>query len=125
MTADPDLLVPFDADLVELVAGRHDVTAEDLRELLASHQRQVRANPGVDDIVYEWRTQFHEQPLVTRTDDVYYLLVRDHVWDEFADALDVAEATMVAVNDVHEEQTRRDTGAERGPDERFMILARD
>ncbi|MFB6084154.1 MAG: hypothetical protein ABEJ94_07915 [Halorientalis sp.] len=122
MTA--DLLAPFDDDLLATVAGRHDLDEATLRDLLARHQKQVRENPGVEDIVYEWRSQFHEQPVLQRTEDTYVLRLRAHVWDEFADALDISEADLHAVLDAHEEQTRRETGAGLGDDERAMVLAR-
>lgn len=119
-----DLLAPFDDDLLATVAARHDVDEPALRDLLTRHQRQVRDNPGVEDIVYEWRSQFHEQPVLQRTDGAYYLRLRAHVWDEFADALDIAEAELIALYEAHEEQIRRVTGAEIGDGERAMVLTR-
>lgn len=119
-----DLLSPFDDDLVDLVADRSQPSADRLRDLLLAHQRQVRDNPGVEDIVYEWRSQFHEAPVLHQTGEAYYLRLRRHVWDEFADALDLSEVELDALLDVHEEQVRRDLGAERTNDERFMILTR-
>ncbi|RXK49023.1 hypothetical protein [Halorientalis pallida] len=119
-----DTLAPFDDDLLGTVAGRHDLDEPALRDLLARHQRQVRDNPGVEDIVYEWRSQFHEQPILQRTDDTYYLRLRAHVWDEFADALDISEADLHALLDAHEEQCRRETGASIGDGERAMVLSR-
>ena len=124
MSEADDLLGPFDDDLVELVADRSDVSESDLRDLLARHQRQVRDNPGVEDIVYEWRSQFHEQPVLERTAGAYYLRLRTHVWDEFATALDVAETDLDALLGVHEEQTRRHTGAETTDGEAMMVLSR-
>jgi hypothetical protein len=125
MPDDADLLAPFDDELLETVAGRHDLSAADLRSLLAAQQRQVRSNPGVEDVVYEWRSQFHERPVLERRADAYVLRLRDHVWDEFADAMDLAEVDLRAVLDAHEEQARADTGAERDDGEAFMILARE
>ena len=122
---DPDLLAPFDEDVLARVAGRHDVSRTTLETLLERHQRQARDNPGVEDLVYEWRSQFHEQPLVHRTPDTYYLRLRRHVWDEFADALDIPEAELFAVLDVHEAQVRAETGAEIGDEEAAMVLTRD
>ncbi|AQL44390.1 hypothetical protein BV210_17440 [Halorientalis sp. IM1011] len=119
-----DSLAPFDDDLLATVASRHDVDEPTLRDLLTRHQKQVRDNPGVEDIVYEWRSQFHGQPVVERTDDTYFLRLRAHVWDEFADALDIAETDLHALLDAHEEQLRRDTGAGIGDDERAMVLKR-
>lgn len=119
-----DSLAAFDDDLLATVAGRHDLDEAALRDLLARHQQQVRDNPGVENIVYEWRSQFHEQPVLQRTDDTYFLRLRAHVWDEFADALDISEADLHAVLDAHEEQCRRETGAGIGEDERAMVLSR-
>jgi len=119
-----DHLAPFDDDLLATVAARHDLDESTLRDLLVRHQEQVRDNPGVEDIVYEWRSQFHGQPVVQRTPDTYYMRLRAHVWDEFADALDIAEADLYAVLDAHEEQLRRETGAGIDDGERAMVLSR-
>lgn len=119
-----DLLAPFDDDLIELVAGRSDVSESELRDLIVRHQRQVRDNPGVEDIVYEWRSQFHEQPVLHRTEDAYYLRLRSHVWDEFATALDIPETDLHALLEIHEEQSRRFTGAETTQGEAMMVLSR-
>jgi len=120
-----DLLNTFDEDVVDLVADRHETSVDRLRDLLLAHQRQVRDAPGVEDIVYEWRSQFHEAPVLHQTSDAYYLRLRRHVWDEFADALDLAEVELDALLDVHEEQVRRELGADRKDDERFMLLTRE
>jgi L-rhamnose mutarotase len=80
--------------------------------------------PGVEDMVYEWRSQFHEQPVLQQTAEAYYLRLREHVWEEFADALDLAEVDFYAVLDAHEEQTRRKTGAGVDDRERMMVLTR-
>jgi hypothetical protein len=120
-----DLLSPFDDDVVALVADRHEPAPDRLRELLCAHQQQVRDNPGVEDIVYEWRSQCHEAPVLHQTPDAYYLRLRRHVWEEFADALDLADVELDALLDVHEEQVRHELGAERKDDERFMLLARE
>ncbi|MFB6165363.1 MAG: hypothetical protein ABEJ31_09425 [Haloarculaceae archaeon] len=124
MSDDPSLPPVFDDAAIARAAGRHDVTEADLRALLAAHQAQVRANPGVEDIVYEWRAGFHAQPVVLRTDAAYYLCLRAHVWDEFAEALDLSEEELRAVQSVHEDLVRAKTGAERDDGERFMVLAR-
>jgi len=125
MTDTADLLGPFEDDVIASVASRHDIPEADLRDAMAAHQSQARDNPGVEDLVYEWRSQFHEQPLLHRTGEAYYLRLRSHVWDEFADALDIPEATLQAVLDVHEEQTRAVTGAELRGSERMMVLSRE
>jgi len=122
-TRDP--LAVFDDDVIERVADQSELTADELRDLLVAHQEQARDNPGVDDLVYEWRTQFHEAPVIHRTNDAYYLRLRDHVWDEFADALDVPEVDLHAMLEVHEQQCRADTGASLEDGERMMILTRE
>ncbi|WP_136715264.1 hypothetical protein [Halorientalis salina] len=125
MSESDALLAPFDGDLLDVVADENDVTPERLRELVVAHQRQVRDNPGVEDIVYEWRSQFHEQPVLRRTESTYYLRLRPHVWDEFADALDLTEPELDALLYLHSEQTRRDTDGTPDDNALPMILARD
>jgi hypothetical protein len=100
-TRDP--LAAFDPATVERVAAAHDLPADRLRDRLAAHQRSVRALPGVDDIVYEWRRSFPGDPVVERRPDAYLLVVAAPVWAEFADALDFDEATRDAVRAVHRE----------------------
>jgi hypothetical protein len=112
-----DELDAFDADLFAAVGDDHGVDADRLRELARTHQSSVRDLPGVEDIVYEWRSQFHWDPLLARTTGAYYLALPDHVWDEFAEdvgATDVERAALVAL---HERQIRRDApevGADTG-----------
>ncbi|PSP52829.1 hypothetical protein BRC74_05620 [Halobacteriales archaeon QH_7_68_42] len=103
-----DALGVFDAGLVTEVAGDHDIDSDRLSTLARTHQSNVRDLPGVDDIVYEWRTQFHQDPLLARTSAAYYLALPDHVWDEFAEDIGASEAERAALVDLHGRQTRID-----------------
>lgn len=122
-TRDP--LAAFDDDIIDRVADRFELSSDELRDLVVRHQQQARTNPGVEDLVYEWRTQFHESPLLHQTPAAYYLRLREHVWDQFADALDISEVHLDALFDVHEEQARAVTGAEIKDGERLMVLTRE
>jgi hypothetical protein len=103
-----DELDPFDADLFAIVGDEHGVDADRLRELTRTHQSNVRDLPGVEDIVYEWRSQFHWDPLLAQTAGAYYLALPDHVWDEFAESLDASDTEREALVALHERQIRRD-----------------
>jgi len=107
---DRDELAAFDRGLIVEVAAEYDLDEDRLAELVSTHQSNVRELPGVDDIVYEWRNHFHLDPMLARTDGAYYLALPDHVWDEFADALDVDDAERTALVAVHDRQARRDAG---------------
>jgi len=112
-----DELEVFDPDLFDEVAADHGVDPDRLRELARRHQSNVRDLPGVEDIVYEWRSQFHWDPLLTQTTAAYYLALPDHVWDEFADDLGVTDAERSALVALHDGQIRRDApdvGADTG-----------
>ncbi len=118
-------LAAFDADLVESVGNDTGVSPDRLREIARDHQEGVRDLPGVDGIVYEWRTQFHLDPLLYRASDVYVLALRSHVWSEFADRLDLSGAELDALLGLHDEQARRlagDTG--RLADDDALVLTR-
>ena len=122
-TRDP--LAAFDDDLFETVTATTGIEASTLREIARDHQKGVRELPGVDDIVYEWRNQFHQDPLLHRDSDVYVLALRSHVWTEFGDRLDVDEPTLDALRALHDEQARRlvsDTG--RLADDEAVVLTR-
>lgn len=94
------------------------------RELVARHQRTLRDLDGatVDGLVYEYRTQFHADPLVDRTETAYYLSVRDHIWTEMAAWLDLDDAELARLKDAHAEQFRATVGE--SADERALILSR-
>lgn len=104
MATDRDPLAAFDADRIADVAGETDLSADTLEALVRRHQDAVRDLPGVEDIVYEWRSQFHEDPLRDRTPERYVLVLRDHVWEEFADSLDLSADELTAIQAVHERQ---------------------
>jgi hypothetical protein len=103
-----DELDAFDADLCADVAETHGVGPDRLRRLARTHQSSVRDLPGVEDIVYEWRSQFHWDPLLARTNEAYYLALPGHVWDEFAEALGVSDEERNALVALHGRQIRRD-----------------
>jgi len=104
MADERDPLAAFDPDVVDAVAADHDLAASGLRDLASRHQESMRDLPGIDDLVYEWRTQFHDDPMVERTETAYYLTVREHVWEEFADALDLSERELGALQALHDRQ---------------------
>ncbi|MFB6079415.1 MAG: hypothetical protein ABEJ81_00185 [Haloferacaceae archaeon] len=81
-----DPLAAFDPPVLAAVAGG-DEAERRLRAVARRHQEAVRATPGVDDLVYEWRRAFPRNELVERRDDAYYLLVGPAAWREFGDAL--------------------------------------
>ncbi|KTG10294.1 hypothetical protein AUR64_12010 [Haloprofundus marisrubri] len=125
MTRHP--LVGFDADIVSRVAADHGTTAEALATLVERHQQSVRELPGVDDIVYEWRNAFTENPVVERREDRYLLSVPAHVWPEFASALSLSEEELAALRAVHADQLRVDVDSGDGNtdfDDDPMVLVR-
>lgn len=106
MASHRDPLAAFDDDVVDAVAATAGVDEDRVRTLARRHQEGVRDLPGIDDIVYEWRNQFHQDPLVYRTDAVYVLALRAHVWTEFGDRLDATDAELGALKTLHDEQAR-------------------
>jgi hypothetical protein len=100
-------LAPFEDDILAAVADESGVDETALRESLRRHQRTARENPGVDDLVYEWRKYLPYDPLVDRTETAYYCALRVGVWDEYADYLGV---DLTAVMAVHDRQARRVAG---------------
>lgn len=103
-----DPLAPFDDDLVVDAASEAGPGADGVASALRAHQESVREYPGVDDLVYEWRRGMASDPLVTRGDVAYYLVVLDHVWTEFGERLGFADDLLAAVRRVHDRQARRD-----------------
>jgi hypothetical protein len=89
---------------------------ERLADLVRTHQSNVRDLPGVEDIVYEWRNYFHQDPLVGRTDGAYYLALPDHVWDEFVADMGIEDPERAALLAVHDRQARA-APADAGVDE--------
>jgi len=100
------LLAPFDDDVLRQVTAANDVEREPLESALASHQRTMRENPGVEDLVYEWRKQY-DDPVLVRTPDLFVLALPPTVWEEYGDHLEFDDETLAAVTAVHQEQTVR------------------
>lgn len=98
------------------LAAFPDVENEEDRALAAKHQQGVRNLEGVtvDGLVYEYRTQFHQDPLITQDGTAYYLSVRGHVWDEFADRLDLSDEELARLKAIHAEQFAASVGEEAG-----------
>lgn len=63
-----DLLASFDEDVLRAVASENDVELTRLRETLADHQRTIRDNPGVADLVYEWHWTIQRSSSVVPTE---------------------------------------------------------
>jgi hypothetical protein len=117
-----DLLAPFDDDLVGAVAAEFGVPESELRGTLRRHQRTARDNPGVDDLVYEWRKYLPYDPLVTRTPAAYYCALRPGVWAEFAAYLDTDLDAVVAAHDRQARRVANDASAYDGRE--AMVLTR-
>jgi hypothetical protein len=103
---DTDLLAPFDENVLRAVASENDIELSLLRDALADHQRTMRDNPGVEDLVYEWRKQY-DDPVLARTDSVFVVSVPPGVWEQYGEYLDIETPTLQAVTAVHQEQTVR------------------
>ena len=87
-----------------------------VRETLTTMQADVRAYPGVADLVFEYRRAFEYDPLVRRDGRTYFLLVPPHVWREFASTLDASAAVLAATRTVHDRAFT--AGTELIPEER-------
>ncbi|MDS0298521.1 hypothetical protein NDI76_07190 [Halogeometricum sp. S1BR25-6] len=117
MPTDPrDPLEAFDDAVLGRVARDSGVDAARLRRVVAAHQRGVRALPGVDDIVYEWRRTLPSDPLAKRGEEAYFLAVEPTVWSEFIAALDATDEEGDALRAVHREQFAVSLGADAVPD---------
>jgi len=115
----------FDTDAIEEALVAHDVDEADVIEGLDAVQVVVTGfgELSVDDLVYEWRTRHHKDPLVHRTPDAYYLDVREHVWSDVVDRSTIESATVVdAVKAVHAAQFSADRGGD--APEGAMVLER-
>ncbi|WP_135825191.1 hypothetical protein [Halorussus ruber] len=112
--------------MAALLAAFPDVEGEDDRALVERHQEAARdwEGTGVDGLVYEYRTQFHRDPLVTQDETAYYLSVRGHVWDEFGERMGLSEDELKRLKEIHESQFAASVGDEAGEDE-AMILAKE
>ena len=95
------------------------------RELVVRHQRAVRdlEGTGVDGLVYEYRTQFHRDPFVTQTESAYYLSVRGHVWDEFAERMELSDEELGRLKEIHDDQFAASVGEEASDE--AMILTKE
>lgn len=104
--ADAELLAPFDLAVIRTTAQRNDVEEGVLRDALAAHQRAMRENPGVEDLVYEWRKQY-DDPVLVRAPELFILALPPTVWEQYGDHLDLEDGTLAAVTAAHAEQTIR------------------
>jgi hypothetical protein len=111
--------------MADPLAAFPDVEEQGDQELVERHQQAVRnlEGVGVDGLVYEYRTQFHRDPLVTQTEEAYYLSVRGHVWDEFAERMGVSEDELEKLKQAHAEQFAASVG-EDASDE-AMVLTKE
>ncbi|NEU58322.1 hypothetical protein [Halorussus sp. MSC15.2] len=102
-----------------------DVGDETDRDLVARQQEAVRDLDGVtvDGLVYEYRTQFHRDPLVTQSETAYYLSVRDHVWTEFAERMGLSDDELERLKRAHAEQFAATVGEE--AEDEAMILTKE
>jgi transposase-like protein len=103
---DSDLLAAFDDEVIRAVAAENDVERDLLVDALRDHQRTMRDNPGVENLVYEWRKQFQD-PVLDRTPDRYVVAVKASVWEEFGSFLELSDEMLGAVVAVHQEQVLR------------------
>jgi len=103
---DDTLLAPFEDDVFRQVAAANDIDVEPLQNTVADHQRTMRENPGVENLVYEWRKQY-DDPVLVRTPDLFVVAVAPTVWEEFGEYLDFERDRLAAVSAVHQEQTIR------------------
>lgn len=120
-----DSIGPLDAYVAE-TAATAAVEESTLRRTLASMQSDVRASPGVADLVFEYRRAFEYDPLIRRDGRVYHLLVPPRVWSEFAAALDASAVVLAAVEAVHDRaftEATELTPAERGDWEPLVFVA--
>jgi hypothetical protein len=105
MTDEP-LRAPFDDDVVRTVAAANEIDVEPLETAVTDHQRTMRENPGVEDLVYEWRKQY-DDPVLVRTPELYIVAVPPTVWEEYGAYLDLERELLEALSAVHQEQTVR------------------
>jgi len=103
---DETLLAPFDLAVIRTTAQHNDVEEAALREALAEHQQTMRENPGVEDLVYEWRKQY-DDPVLLRTPELFVLALPPTGWEEYGDYRQLEDELLAAVAAVHQEQTVR------------------
>ncbi len=124
---DETLLAPFDLAVIRTTAQRNDVEEGVLRDALATHQRTMRENPGVEDLVYEWRKQY-DDPVLLRTPDLFIVAVPPTVWEEYGTHLELDDGVLPAVVAVHQEQTIRTDAVESTAlpqDHTALVVARE
>ncbi|WP_135302865.1 hypothetical protein [Haloarcula amylovorans] len=97
---------PFEGDVIRAVASENDVEEGQLRDALEAHQRVMHDNPGVEDLVYEWRRQY-DDPVLARTPETFFVAVPPTVWEEYGDFLGLDDYVLRALSAVHQEQTLR------------------
>jgi hypothetical protein len=120
------LLAPFDIEVVREVAGANSVDKEQLRSALADHQRTMHENPGVEDLVYEWRKRF-DDAVLHRTPETFFMAVRETVWEEYGTHLGIDDYLLAAVVAVHQEQVLRETAVDSsavGEDAVALVVSR-
>jgi hypothetical protein len=122
MSRDP--LAAFDESLLAAVAGEFDVSVATLEALVRRHQQLVRRLPGVDDIVYEWRKGFPNDPVVERRPEAYYLSVAETVWPEYVAALSLSDREADILRTVHRRQLETTVGGTIGG-RAAMVLTRE
>lgn len=96
---------PISDDAVRAAAASGDASETAVRDAVAELQAYAADSPGiesVDDLVYEWRNAFFEDPLVERTPEAYYLAVPERVWRDFAERLGWSADERAAVERAHE-----------------------
>jgi len=86
---------------VEGAAADAGIDPDRLRALLGRHQEGMRDLPGVDGLVYEWRTSLRDDPLVFADGEAYYVALPRRIWRQFADHHDVSEAEFEAMLAAH------------------------
>jgi hypothetical protein len=124
MSDERHALAAFEDEVLAAVAAEHDFDADALAALVERHQERVRDLPGVEDVVYEWRSQFHEDPLVHRSEAVYVLAHRPHVWDEYVEAMELSETESRTLRAVHDAQARGLAGTDQLSSGEPMVLTR-
>lgn len=102
-----DPLDGFADDLLAAVAADHGVDEAGLRDAVSTHQTGMRDLPGVEDLVYEWRTRYRD-PLLARRPEAYYLMLPPDVWEEFDTVLEYDDPVLQALRAVHTRRTHRD-----------------
>jgi hypothetical protein len=121
-------LEPFDDDVLSDVADDRGVATDRLRDLVVRHQERTREFPGLEELVYEWRSRLAYDPLVVRTDGAYYLALRGSVWADYGEQMGLTDDEVDLLREVHDRQVSRVAGA-RGERDAFegaapMLLTR-